>query len=220
MWSGDLPFSGCWLPHAQIPRITAAGHAVGANVGFDLAHAVGNVVLQVCPTCLCAQARCRADSGLGRTVKMVCSVPWVPQLHDWDVDFAAWCTYKYLNSGPGGIGAAFVHDKHAGADRPKLTGWWGTAKEERYVLSVCCMAVDAEGWRHTSRLTCTCWHALWILHPRLQVQHGTQVQPDARRVQLPGVQPPCLDHVRTVRQSASVRHDVHGGVACQITGTY
>ena len=58
------------------------------------------------------------------------------QLHDWDVDFAAWCTYKYLNSGPGSIGGAFVHDKHSSADLPKLTGWWGTNKTTRCVRSL------------------------------------------------------------------------------------
>ncbi len=58
----------------------------------------------------------------------------LPQLHDWDVDFAAWCSYKYLNSGPGAIGGAFVHDKHTTADLPKLKGWWGTNKTNRYVV--------------------------------------------------------------------------------------
>jgi kynureninase len=62
----------------EIAKITEAAHKKGCKVGWDLAHAVGNVVLK---------------------------------LHDWDVDFACWCTYKYLNSGPGNIGGAFVHSR-------------------------------------------------------------------------------------------------------------
>lgn len=84
-------------------EITAAGHAVGAQVGFDLAHAVGNIELS---------------------------------LHDWNVDFAAWCTYKYLNSGPGGVAGAFVHEQHV-ADQglPKLLGWWGTNPASRFEMA-------------------------------------------------------------------------------------
>ena len=82
--------------------ITNEAHEVGALAGFDLAHAVGNIELE---------------------------------LHDWDVDFAAWCTYKYLNGGPGGVGGAFVHSRHVdGADLPKLLGWWGTAKATRFEM--------------------------------------------------------------------------------------
>ena len=61
----------------------------------------------------------------------------VLKLHDWDVDFAAWCTYKYLNGGPCGVGAAFVHEKHfsAGSQALKrLKGWWGIKKKERFVM--------------------------------------------------------------------------------------
>ena len=64
----------------DMQSITKAAHKAGAIAGFDLAHAVGNVPLQ---------------------------------LHDWNVDFAAWCSYKYLNAGPGAVGGAFVHDRHA-----------------------------------------------------------------------------------------------------------
>lgn len=86
----------------DIPAITAAGHEIGATVGWDLAHAAGNVPLA---------------------------------LHDWDVDFAAWCTYKYLNSGPGAIAAAFVHERHLD-DRtiPRLEGWWGTDLATRFEM--------------------------------------------------------------------------------------
>ena len=86
----------------DMAAITRAGHAVGARVGFDLAHAAGNIPLQ---------------------------------LHDWDVDFACWCTYKYLNSGPGGVAGAFVHERFA--DQPellRLAGWWGYNEKERFQM--------------------------------------------------------------------------------------
>jgi len=96
--------------------ITRAGHAVGAVVGFDLAHAAGNLVLQ---------------------------------LHDWNVDFAAWCSYKYLNSGPGGVGAAFVHRRHVtNPELPKLLGWWGTNKLTRFEMSTEFDAIPSvESWQ-------------------------------------------------------------------------
>lgn len=57
------------------------------------------------------------------------------QLHDWDVDFAAWCSYKYLNAGPGGIGGIFVHEKFQGPNwRPRLAGWWGNDSDERFKM--------------------------------------------------------------------------------------
>ncbi len=86
----------------DIKKITHAGHQAGAIVGFDLAHAIGNVVLN---------------------------------LHEDDVDFAVWCSYKYLNSGPGAIGGAFVHERHAENTKlPKLTGWWGHNEKERFQM--------------------------------------------------------------------------------------
>ena len=93
-------YTGQVMPMAEI---TAAGHAVGAKVGFDLAHAVGNVALD---------------------------------LHQWNVDFAVWCSYKYLNGGPGCVGGAFVHDRHVtNPDLNKLLGWWGTRKDTRFDMS-------------------------------------------------------------------------------------
>jgi kynureninase len=86
----------------DMEAITKAGKSVGAFVGWDLAHAVGNVKLN---------------------------------LHDWDADFAAWCSYKYMNSGPGNASGIFVHEKHLGKkDIPRFEGWWGTKKETRFLM--------------------------------------------------------------------------------------
>ncbi|MEM9363819.1 MAG: kynureninase [Bacteroidota bacterium] len=86
----------------DMQAITEAGKSVGAVVGWDLAHAVGNVKLD---------------------------------LHEWHVDFAAWCSYKYMNSGPGNASGIFVHEKHLGkSDIPRFEGWWGTKKETRFLM--------------------------------------------------------------------------------------
>ena len=86
----------------DMAAITRAGHAVGAYVGFDLAHAAGNLALH---------------------------------LHDWDVDFACWCTYKYLNSGPGGTSGVFVHERFAHRpDLVRLAGWWGHDASVRFQM--------------------------------------------------------------------------------------
>jgi len=84
----------------DMARIAAAAHATGALIGFDLAHAVGNIPLR---------------------------------LHDWSADFACWCSYKYLNSGPGGVGGAFVHERHGNnPDTFRLAGWWGHDAASRF----------------------------------------------------------------------------------------
>ncbi|KAL0143435.1 kynureninase [Mucor lusitanicus] len=99
MLSGVQYYTGQFF---EIEKITKAGKEAGCIVGWDLAHAVGNVPLQ---------------------------------LHDWNVDFACWCSYKYLNSGAGGIAGLFIHEKYNDdQDRPRLAGWWGNQKENRFEM--------------------------------------------------------------------------------------
>ncbi len=83
----------------DLPRLVDAAHRVGAVIGFDLAHAMGNVPLA---------------------------------LHDWGADFAVWCSYKYLNAGPGATAGAFVHERHFDTAMPRLAGWWGNDLATRF----------------------------------------------------------------------------------------
>jgi kynureninase len=100
----------------DMKAITEAGHKVGAIVGFDLAHAAGNLDLH---------------------------------MHDWNVDFAAWCSYKYLNGGPGAVAGAFIHERHANSfDAPRFAGWWGHDKETRFLMGPDFKPIPgAEGWQ-------------------------------------------------------------------------
>lgn len=100
----------------DIPAITRCAHEHDITIGFDLAHAAGNVELS---------------------------------MHEWDVDFACWCTYKYLNSGPGAMAGCFVHERHAtNTELDRLAGWWGHDKATRFEMSGEFSAIaTAEGWQ-------------------------------------------------------------------------
>jgi kynureninase len=112
MFSGINYYTGQLF---DMKAIAKAGHAAGAIVGFDLAHAAGNVPLK---------------------------------LHDWDADFACWCSYKYMNSGPGGISGIFVHEKHfADTSLNRFAGWWGYRKDKQFLMAPGFEPENgAEGW--------------------------------------------------------------------------
>jgi kynureninase len=99
----------------DMQAITEATHKAGAIAAFDLAHAVGNVPLQ---------------------------------LHNWDVDFAVWCSYKYLNGGPGAVGGIYVHERYAGNPQtPRFGGWWGNDEQGRFKMEKGFIAKpNASGW--------------------------------------------------------------------------
>lgn len=100
----------------DMKEIARLGRRAGVVVGFDLAHAAGNIELS---------------------------------LHAWDVDFAVWCSYKYLNSGPGSVGGAFIHQRHGSReDLPRLAGWWGHDEQTRFLMGPEFRAMSgAEGWQ-------------------------------------------------------------------------
>jgi kynureninase len=100
----------------DIERITKAGHEKGCIVGFDLAHATGNLLLN---------------------------------LHDWDVDFAVWCNYKYMNGGPGAVGGAYVHEKYLDDKTlQKFLGWWGHDKATRFLMEHTYISIPTvESWQ-------------------------------------------------------------------------
>jgi len=99
----------------DMQAIAAAAGKAGARVGFDLAHAAGNIPLR---------------------------------LHDWNIDFACWCSYKYLNGGPGAIGGVFVHEKNFAENLPRFAGWWGYDKPTRFKMDKGFKPMQgAEGWQ-------------------------------------------------------------------------
>jgi kynureninase len=100
----------------DLAPLIAAARRTGAAVGLDLAHSIGNTLLQ---------------------------------LHDWNADFAVWCSYKYLNAGPGAVGGCFVHERHArSADLPRFAGWWGHDPSTRFRMGPDFSPIaGAQGWQ-------------------------------------------------------------------------
>lgn len=113
LWGGVNYYTGQLF---NMKEITKAAHAIGAKAGFDLAHAAGNISLQ---------------------------------LHDWNVDFACWCSYKYLNSGPGAVAGAFIHERyHQNSSLNRFAGWWGNKKETQFLMQKEFQPeASAEGWQ-------------------------------------------------------------------------
>ncbi|MEQ8478259.1 kynureninase [Fulvivirga sp.] len=116
LFSGVQYYTGQFF---DLKSITKAGHKAGAKVGFDLAHAVGNVPVNL------------DNSG---------------------ADFAAWCSYKYLNSGPGGVSGIYVNERHANnPDLPRFAGWWGHNEEERFKMEKGFIPMEgADGWQQSN----------------------------------------------------------------------
>lgn len=131
LFGGINYYTGQWY---DMEKITKAGHAAGAVVGWDLAHAAGNVPVK---------------------------------LHDWGVDFACWCSYKYQNSGPGGIAGIFVHEKHfQNQELNRFAGWWGYQEDKRFKMEKGFMPeAGADGWQ----VSCTQVMPMALYHASLQI---------------------------------------------------
>jgi len=131
LFGGINYYTGQWYDMEQITR---AGHAAGAIVGWDLAHAAGNVPMK---------------------------------LHDWGVDFACWCSYKYQNAGPGGIAGIFVHEKHFNDQTlNRFAGWWGYQEDKRFKMEKGFIPEPgADGWQ----VSCTQVMPMGLYHASLQI---------------------------------------------------
>lgn len=112
-WGGVNYYTGQVF---NMEKLAANSRAAGAKIGFDLAHAAGNVPLQ---------------------------------LHRWGVDFAAWCSYKYLNGGPGGMAGVYIHERyHRDQSLHRFAGWWGNQKETQFLMAKTFVPEpSAEGWQ-------------------------------------------------------------------------
>lgn len=131
LFGGINYYTGQWY---DMETITKAGHSIGAIVGWDLAHAAGNVPVK---------------------------------LHDWNVDFACWCSYKYQNAGPGGISGIFVHEKHFNnSDLNRFAGWWGYQESKRFKMEKGFIPESgADGWQ----VSCTQVMPMALYHASLQI---------------------------------------------------
>ena len=137
LWPGVQYLSG---QNFDLKTIALQAHRVGAVAGFDLAHAIGNVEVN---------------------------------LHTADADFAVWCSYKYLNAGPGAIAGCFVHERHAHSERPRFAGWWGHDQATRFQMRPEFVATPgADGWQ----LSNPSIFALAPLRSSLEVFHRASIK--------------------------------------------
>ena len=168
----------------DMKTITAAAHEAGALAGFDLAHAIGNVPLQ---------------------------------LHDWQVDFACWCSYKYLNSGPGGVAGLYIREQHAqNTELPRMAGWWGTNKQSRFRMEPEFDPIPtAEGWQLSNAPVLSM--AAHKAALRLFEEAGMEALVNKSR-QLTGFVFHCLDELNREQEHIAVQvitpRDAHG---CQVS---
>ena len=165
----------------DLKRISRAAYAKGCNVGFDLAHAAGNIELK---------------------------------LHDSDCDFAVWCSYKYLNAGPGAVAGCFVHERHASAVLPRFAGWWGHDKSTRFKMgSQFVPTQGADGWQLSNPPIL----ALAPLRVSLEVFHrATMTKLREKAVELTGYFESLIDkHLSGVIDIATPREPARRG--CQLS---
>lgn len=150
----------------DIKSITEAAHKAGAKAGFDLAHAIGNVPMQ---------------------------------LHDWGVDFAVWCSYKYLNAGPGNNGGIFVHERHAqDTTLPRFAGWWGHHEAERFQMKKGFRPMyGADGWQmsNVNILSMAAQRAAL----KIMLQAGIQPMRE-KSIKLTGFLEECIQHIDPEQQ--------------------
>lgn len=167
LWPGVQYYTGQWF---DIPAITEAAQRSGIPIGFDLAHAAGNVPLR---------------------------------LHDWNVDFAVWCSYKYLNAGPGNTGGLFVHERYAhDTTLPRFAGWWGHSESERFRMRPGFQPMPgADGWQLSNV------NILSMAAQRASLEITQRAGMDALRrksVQLTGFLEHCLSQMDVLKKQVSI----------------
>lgn len=160
-------YTGQWF---DMKTITEAAHRAGAKAGFDLAHAIGNVPLQ---------------------------------LHDWGVDFAVWCSYKYLNAGPGNNGGAFVHERYAqNSTLPRFAGWWGHHEAERFQMKKGFSPMyGVDGWQlsNANILSMAAQRAALEIMQQAGIQHMRE-----KSIKLTGFLEACIRHIDPDQQHIKI----------------
>lgn len=166
----------------EMEKIVSAGHKKGCIVGFDLAHAAGNLSLK---------------------------------LHDWNVDFAVWCSYKYLNAGPGSVGGAFVHQRHTKAETlPRFAGWWGHDKKTRFLMPEDFVPIyGAESWQLSNAPV----FAMAALRASLEIFHEAGMEHlRIKSKKLTGFLELLIDYIEDERLEIITPRDIHQR-GCQLS---